>query len=524
MLVAEPDFRHLFVSGESHHKQLTFRILDIHGIIQQVVFTATPLKTVHLEPSTDLGESSEQTVQVIKDATIATGQAMCQGAMQGNAEEVQDALTVRAGEAIDIADKSMERVAERFQLLLEKIRSNKEYTHVMLKLMDCIALLFSNAQVLMTKTVDDTTSRPAFIAAVVNARQLLEHTSGQSLTELVEAVSKWLTHIIGQDSQVAKVGAELHQVLRASLEDPVIASTETSRDILEKARTSIQEDAVLRDETRVIVQEAEKILKGLANSAGWEKWEGSVRKLVNDLVTIDPETGKPMVRLRSVKEVATLLVQIAEALVYVPLPRIEHEDAEYKVSLDNILLHTAQLLPTNVSVDTHSTLSLTTSEFSHAMSITATDIHLTCPKIAFSYLKKRPFPLGNTGFADTSIIGDVTIRLSIEGGSNDAADGIASTGLVLESVRVAIKTCDVKVHGSGFDRIYAYILPLIQRIFQKQLEIALEGWIAKWVAETLDALSGRSKQPNVSEEAAEAIEKFDFLQEEDEEDEQLYEA
>jgi len=202
----------------------------------------------------------------------------------------------------------------------------------------------------------------------------------------------------------------------------------------------------------------------------------------------DQATGRPKINVELWPDIVSILPILAEKLAYLPIPRIENNDAEAHFIFDHIFLKCSGIVPDHIKITTEVIMENTGSELLPASrnkaQVTMSGIEASCKDVAWMYRRRHGLiPWSDVGLMDLDITGEgVTIDMKLEA---DTAQLKSEAGEKSgKHMQVHVTEADVKIRGinvvlreSRHDFVYMMLRPIINRAFREKLEEEIGKWL-----------------------------------------------
>lgn len=178
----------------------------------------------------------------------------------------------------------------------------------------------------------------------------------------------------------------------------------------------------------------------------------------------------------------TLLPAFIDEIKYIPVPRIEHSDPQYDITIEDLVVSGDTLLPNIFETkaemfNSFSLKSATESKPSHqSLYVRMSEIQAEIDDVVFYYKKKTGFPkLSDKGNASLHVGGKgITIAVRLA----SVVDNPAKTFKVT-SCKCNVDNLKLKVNESNHDILYKAIRPLLIGVIRKQVAKAIEGKVTE---------------------------------------------
>ncbi|KAI8995732.1 hypothetical protein BC832DRAFT_595995 [Gaertneriomyces semiglobifer] len=244
------------------------------------------------------------------------------------------------------------------------------------------------------------------------------------------------------------------------------------------------------NETQQLADEVNQYTDGLRHDELTGRLADETTRFMNSLVR-DPETGAYTLKVSLIGDIGTVfLPALLEQMKYIPIPRIEYEDASWHLIIEDIMLQSSNFLPgvMDVEVTNRAVVGFRRRSFRNLLATGFTvnmhEIHAEVEDMPFYFHKKTGFPrIRDAGVADLTISGrgistHATCLLDLDNPHQT---------LVPESVAVAVNDLKLNVHDTRNDTMYRSIAPLLNRVITARVQSTLEEQMRQYIL-TLDRL------------------------------------
>ena len=298
----------------------------------------------------------------------------------------------------------------------------------------------------------------------------------KDLREFYEQVTNEFNHLLTQKGYVTSdaADAEAHRLY------------ERSQELLN------EKHAHYRPDVENLFSELRSFIDAMRNDRDCRRLADTSRKVYKDIVLTDRKGAFRGFRKRVLWDfVETIFPRFVDEIRYVPIPRIEYQDRDFDLILENVVLESEHFLPSRTILEAFTRIEVTNSYTVSSSHTTTTHLHasninLFCRDAAFIMRKKT----GLVTFRDRGLI-DVFMTdrgasadLVLESNSSDTDD---DEDPVSDSY-FRVKSVKVHIHNFSYNyRAYhtwaaALLAPVIRpairrllgRVLEERIKIALE--------------------------------------------------
>lgn len=382
-------------------------------------------------------------------------------------------------ENLDISDEDRDRLLKSLKNIVLDIQAHPDYKPALSHLRD----MFLRARKTLKPVVKDAVHSTTEDADIKHLESLLEEAlskfaRGKDLSVLKKETSSFFA-MIEEDKDFDAFFEDVTAFLGKSIEDPsYVEKTDYTKEFnsfIDRGSELLDRKDEYRQSIKKIGKEIRTIGRYISTDPGLQALDASVRSLAKDAFL--DEKGRPVIKTELLEDMRRVLPSIIkENLANVPLPRIEHSDADYDFVLDNVILQGDAIVPRYIIVDTRTTLDTTITDSDKAVSmfvrVQLSEMYLSAKDMHFSYKKKSGIHISDMGLLDFSTPHDskgVKLELLL---SPDFTETKRSFRIV-ES-KAEIDSLDIKLHDTQkHTLLYKVFKPIINTVVRKKTEDAI---------------------------------------------------
>lgn len=390
-------------------------------------------------------------------------------------------------------------ILEKFRLFVSRMQSRREYVDSVQYLIGIVSNAVEKSSVVMdqlqtkSETVHSRVSRELQLARN-NFQKLIENfAQHKSLDPLIRSIADLHT-AVANDSEGAAFFKQVRDFFERSLLDAdALASDKVADEFqaivdrgnrLATGRYQKQIDKVnIASADFVDAMREDDVSNNLTRR---------VDRLVSDL-TLD-ERGEYAVKTDMIRDLAKILPAVVGKLGHLPVPRLEFEDEDYHVILDNVVVQCRDLLPDYIEIATDTVIK---EKMRQAIGFKISHIRLSARDIAFYYKKKSGMvQTSDVGLLDFDIKGKegVTIKVLIE---PELSPEPGNNIIARRKVVVNIDDISLKLHETRRDFLYKLFTPLFKSKVKKQIangmEEAINGMIDSFNAKVAEQTARKAQ-------------------------------
>ncbi|KXS15672.1 hypothetical protein M427DRAFT_44284 [Gonapodya prolifera JEL478] len=420
---------------------------------------------------------------------------------------------------IEIPRERLEELARKWkELLVNGIGQREDFKRAWSDLGELVVSAAGKLRIAfdaLSSTAKETTveaqkdSRKALQAA----KELVENFADHPLDRLV-ALTKELSDAIPNDPDLGDVLSDTNKVISRSHEQIIVQGktseidefTNNLMDLTSRARSVLL--SKYEEPVTSLLGEVQAVLENLSasrSSAAMSKLGSDLETLARDMFLDD--SGQPTLKPQLLRDLSKLVPLIAENLAYLPLPRIEQDDADVHYIFDNVVLKSTNILPSFVKMKTETTIDTDKPEGQRTKSvfdITISKIQSSARDIVFYYNKKSGLiTMSDVGLLDFDIVSrdGMTVHIVLEPqpltaltGLNTRADETEGEILRLVKSEVKIDAVDMRFHDTRHDTLYTVVKPVTSTYLRRKVEDALNGAIADTIMSLDKRITNEAKR------------------------------
>jgi hypothetical protein len=396
--------------------------------------------------------------------------------VQGHRESFEESFT----------PERRERLAKRLQKVMLSIQDNHDFQ-------DSIEYIMTTLSNLQKESVKNTGGvkkrRDANLrAANHDLRHLIEKFTGGGNIEPLKNSFTTFADAVEDDFYLRDYLSDLAQFSRRSYGDRKFVE---HRDYVQKTSDMINRGRALlienyREETNDLLTHLSRMTNALKNDTTSREFASTFKALVNDVLYDDE--GNLSLKADLIQDLSTILLPLAVKQVKViPIPRIEHNDHQWHIIIENLILTSDNFLPNvmEVKLKTAAVIGLRRdldSTFSSSFTLNFFQIYADVTDVPFYYKRKSGFPrMSDWGVANVFLGGQgmtIIVKLGFDKDSKTKT-------LFVRKVKVYIDDLRIQLKAEKHDAVYRLLAPMINSLVKKQITSAIEETVKDWVS-TID--------------------------------------
>jgi hypothetical protein len=308
------------------------------------------------------------------------------------AEDIKDDVKDRG----EITDNEWERLQEDIQRVLAQLSKEPKYRQGIERIFMLLDM-FQNSISELPTSKSELPHETHMRRAVKETEELVISFSGRDTFEQFKSHLKNLIRSIKEDEKLHAYLTELKNfVLKAKSEEEVKSQAfkDESKELAKRGRSLMKE--LKEDDLNPFLEAADNLIENIKNDEFLRDLRHQAGIIQSDLSYVDSEgTVKPDTDMLS-KLSSVLLPALADALKYIPIPRVHSVDKNREFWLDNIVLCSYDIIPENIKfhLESDSELSLKDVEVKGTQTylVIQLDRLLTEIKNVEFYYKRKVFP------------------------------------------------------------------------------------------------------------------------------------
>lgn len=327
-----------------------------------------------------------------------------------------------------------------------------------------------------------------------DAKQLIENWIGEdySLDKLIENV-RTLHNQSKKDPELKELLHDLREFFKKAAKDETYVNDEEK--VRHDAKSLIERSNIIlfgkyRQEVNHIAKELKYLNDSLQNDRVVNELKSNVNDLKNDLF-LGPD-GRPLVKPELLGDFQIILASILETIKYIPIPPIRHNDENIELQLENIVVKTTHVTPSNVRVSAQ--VDKDHGKFDNYFEIELSKIVARLNSVNFYVNKKTGFPkIEERGLADIDLTRypGITLNIQIAPKAKKVGDNVYSV-FEIRNCSCSIKKLKIHLRETKHDTLYKIAGPAINLVAKKKIEKAVVDAIRENFGKLNDAAARRA--------------------------------
>jgi len=396
------------------------------------------------------------------------------------AEKIATDIKEDVKERGDLTDEEWERLQEDIQRVLALLAKEPKYRQGIERIFTLLDMFQSSISDLPTSK-SELPHETHMRKAVEETEELVISFSGRETFEQFKSHLKNLIIRIKEDEKLHGYLTELKEfILKAKSEDEVRSQEfkDQSKELAKRGRSLMRE--FKEDDLNPFLEAANNLIENIKNDEFLRVLRHQAGIVQSDLSYVDSEgTVKPDTDMLS-KLSSVLLPALADALKYIPVPRIHSVDKNREFWLDNIVLCSYDIIPENIRfhLESDSELSLKDVEVKGTQTylVIKLDRLLTEIKNVEFWYKRKVFPeiedSGRVTFRETGAGSRLTLTYNVLQRPEDKVPR------VMEG-RVDFDISNLEIEFDLKTLKHDVLVPMLTKMFKLQIKQQIEEQVEK---------------------------------------------
>ncbi|ORX81845.1 hypothetical protein BCR32DRAFT_279377 [Anaeromyces robustus] len=372
-------------------------------------------------------------------------------------------------------------ILKRLQLIIAEIQKEDMYQNVISVLIKIFNDFIKNGMFIMKeveRSMDSITNDTNTTESLRALKNIMENLAqGYSLNRLfysLNNVHEYIKNDKYKKEYIRKINRYLYKVLK----DPQFIQSQeyidTGMDLLDEGYLTFSEkyshQEYFQKELEIVLMESSKYLDNLLSDPLTRKFSDNLVQLMKDIFI--SRNGKFIFKKELFKDIITMsLPIIIQNIRYIPISRLEYEDSNYHIVMEDIFLSSDNFLPNimEAKIKHSSIIGLRKSinnDFRNYITLNFFEIQADIRDVPFWYHKKKGFPkMTDWGVANLTIGGrGITIMTKFELCKNDPYRII-----VPRKIECFVDDLNLEVKRSKYGILYSLGSSMIHSKIRRQL-------------------------------------------------------
>lgn len=328
-----------------------------------------------------------------------------------------------------------------------------------------------------------------FAMALQRGKQIIQAFAGEkSLDPLRDALAEVIRDV-ETDPDLTAFWEDVADLFKKMLREPGFATTDAAdaeaHELLDRSKHLLElKTDTYNPHVQSLFDEINAYTTAIQNDKANRRVVAASKKVWSDLVVLDSSSGASKFRARVVRDIIdVMLPKLIEEIKYIPLPRVEYQDKDYDLILENVVLESDHFLPHRLLLEAHTRAEYLSSQSQtftrHYISSTRLSINqlsLTLKDTSFILRKKTGLiPFSDRGFFDLDLTLSCEILLDkatvvSDDDDEDNDDGDGGEWFRVRSVEVKVDSLTYKYnayHSWAASLCGVVVRPMVKRLVER---------------------------------------------------------
>jgi len=248
--------------------------------------------------------------------------------------------------------------------------------------------------------------------AISHAHTIVINFAGGQDLQGIQSGLEQLFNEIWEDKEVEKFFSDVNRFIQRALKEEGFVMTDAAdneaHSLYERGRQLTTENDKYKECVEEVGDEFGALFESIRNDRGNRRVILSGKKVFEDFTVEDgsldvwKDFGHPPFLLSQIgsllltRVVDVVLPKAISLVRYVPVPRIEYQDVDIDLAIDNLVFESDNFLPSKIRLDSHSQAKFTSaysfeSEYSNTTTIKIDEFRIRARDISYAFRKKTGF-------------------------------------------------------------------------------------------------------------------------------------
>ncbi|KAJ3341282.1 Cullin-associated NEDD8-dissociated protein 1 [Gonapodya sp. JEL0774] len=398
---------------------------------------------------------------------------------------VDDAADV-IGERLSIDRRR--QLVERFRKICEDLSGNEEYHSSIKYLLEMVERLAEVSgkvgRSISSKAAKRARKDANLLAAEYELKSLVEKfANGQSLDPILDQLKEFSRHV-AEDFYLRDYLRDLRVFVYRSLEEPSYLSNSDyvrkGSEIINRGRAILFES--YKNDTTNLLGVIRDFMHELQSDTVTRDFADDIRRITRD--TFLDENGGYTFKPDLIRDFATVILPLLfDQVKYIPISRIEHNDDQYHVIMEDLIITSDNFLPNVLEVKMKNAVVMglrksLESSFNSHITLNLYQIFADIRDVPFYFKRKKGFPRMSDHGVLSMLVGgqgiSVLLKLGLE------KDDPKRT-LFVRRIRTHVDDLRIDIRGEKHEALYTMFSPLIHQLVRTQIQKTVDITIRDWV-------------------------------------------
>ena len=321
-----------------------------------------------------------------------------------------------------------------------------------------------------------------------HAQNLIENIfGGNSISSVISSIRSFITDL-QNDSDLFDKFKRWKEFIQRLIKDPNFVDSDQfrveARDLADSTKGSLNDH--YRGQGEVIVEDMQHFLTGITEDPTNQEFFDSFRQLWND--ALFDEYGNLTMKRELASDLSHVLPILSDKIMWIPLPRFEHDDEKVFFQMDDVILQCSGLIPKHFKYRVKLEGDLVVPEVRGDVGVNLSHIQAKSNNITFSLRIKRGFWkfLSDSGKIDFDVYGNgLSFDLNFVPWYQQGEKGLETS-----RCDIHIDKLRLRLYNTRHDFLFKMFRPIIQKIVKKQIENLVSKNLRKFIEHGYDSGSG----------------------------------
>lgn len=433
---------------------------------KSLVASSEKVDESHSEPVRDLMVAGEKQIDTIKE--------MLPSPVRKHVDNLHEAISE------GLPEEKREALRRRIRQFIQDISQNSAFQSALQDMLSVFFSLSNQAGGLGAKA-NVLASDANIDVAREELKTLLERFAGDHSIDYLLEAGRGLKKAVFENYEMRTYIDDLGQFIQRSMLDPTfIDHADYSRRLDQLLhRGSYLFQTYCKDELQHLMQEVNSFFQAMRHDQLTQELGRELKQIGQHLI-VDERKSRIAVKPHLIRDFATVAIPVAfERMKYIPIPRIEHEDENFRIVVEDVVLSSGNFLPNLMEIKLKNSIVLglrreLSSSSGHSMTLNFHQIQCNIRDVPFYFKKKSGFPkVSDCGVANVLIGGNgVSLKIKL-----DLDQYSSKRTIIPRMVRCNVENLVVNIEHSQRDTFYRMFNSALTGLLKRQIEKNVTGYI-----------------------------------------------
>ncbi|OLL24822.1 hypothetical protein NEOLI_003498 [Neolecta irregularis DAH-3] len=377
-----------------------------------------------------------------------------------------------------------DNIINRMKKMISDIQQNADFS-------DAVEFILALGQKYVDRTIaaaegakegiEQVETNDHFDLALANAKALiLSFAGGNDLGGIQVVLNRVITHV-RNDRKLKQFFSDIYDYfLRMASESGFVTSDEAdaqAHELYQRGQDLLFDNEKYKKDMENLMDEVSDLVDAFRNDKTMNRTKYLSRKVTNDIVN---EKGA-IKRQVLVDLFDVVMPKMISLIKYIPIPRIEYQDRNIDLVLENLVFESDSFLPYRIHIDSYNAVDFVnaysfTSEYKNITTVRVEGLSAYIKDVSFYANKKTGLlRFEDKGFADVFMDGqgcDVEIILE-----HNADDGGESAYFHVHSVTVKVHKFKYAIRGASHSFLATFLEPFLRPFIKRSIAQSLQNYL-----------------------------------------------